>query len=299
MPLCFLFLITLTPFQADKVEIFMENDQRIVHLIGNVIIEGEATRITCAEAKISEEEGWVKLTQDVRLEDHNGLASAGFAIYYFNEDRGYLRDSVHIVTSDEEIMADSLYYDGSRDSVEMYGRVMIKDTRNDMIVTGDRGWYNLADDKGLLTGDPKLQIMRQGKDPMTVDASTFALLTGQDMFHGYDSVKATIDSITVFCDTFAYDLVKEKGTMTRPRILQKNNELTGTHGLFVLADKQIEMMSVINGESVYYTAEGSENYVKGDTISIMFEQGKAKTIAVQGAPKGKLSLKRSEQSAGD
>jgi len=299
MSVSIIFLIALTPFEADKVEISLEDGQRIVHLIGNVIIEGEETRITCAEAKISEAEGWVRLMRDVKLTDRNGVVGAGFAIYYFKDDLGYLSDSVRIVTPHEEISTDSLYYDGSRDSVEMYGSVMIRDIRNDMTVTGNRGWYNLAQDKGSLTGSPELRIMRQVKEPIIVDAVTFELHTGQDLFHGYDSVKAIIDSIIVFCDTFSYDLAKERGNMVKPRIVENDNELTGTRGQFVLSDKQIEVMSVENGESVYYTKEGSKNHVEGDMISIMFEDGKAKTIKVDGKPKGTLSLQRSEQSAGD
>jgi lipopolysaccharide export system protein LptA len=294
-----IFMMALTPFQADKVEIFMEDDQRIVHLIGNVLIEGEATKITCSEAKISEVRGWVQLFHEVRLEDHNGIVSAVSAIYYFNEDRGYLRDSVKIVTPNEEISAESLYYDGARDSVEMYGNVIINDMKNDMSVAGDRGWFNLAQDRGLLSGSPRLEIKRQGKAPIVVYANTFKLLTAQDFFYGYDSVQAIIDSITVLCDTFSYNLEGEEGSMVRPRIQETDNVLTGTHGQFRLSNKEIEMMSVLNGQSVYYTKEGSKNIVEGDTISIMFQDGKATRIRVGGKPKGHLSLKESEQGAGD
>jgi lipopolysaccharide export system protein LptA len=292
-------LITLTPFQADKVEIFTEDNERIVHLIGNVIIEGGETRITCSDAKISEIHGWVKLFQNVVLQDRNGVVSAVSAIYYFNEDRGYLKDSVKIVTADEEISADSLYYDGVHDSVEMYGNVVITDVRNDMSVSGDRGWYNLARDEGLLVGNPKLEVMRQDKSPIVVYANTFELLTRQDLFYGYDSVQAIIDSITVMCDTFSYNLNSETGRMVRPAIREKNNELTGAYGQFRLTNREIEVMSVEQGNSLYYTKEGSQNIVKGDTISITFQQGQARMIRVEGKPRGILSLKRSEESAGD
>ena len=292
-------LISLTPFQADRVEISMEDNERIVHLIGNVVIESRATRITCAEAKISEVSGWVRLFQDVRLEDRNGVVSAVSATYYFNEERGYLKDSVKIVTPDEEISADSLYYDGMHDSVEMYGNVLIADMRNDMLVSGDHGWYNLERDEGLLSGEPRLEIARQEKPPIVVYANTFELLTEQELFHGYDSVRALIDSITVLCDTFSYDLKEDKGKMARPRIQEKQNELTGTQGKFTMKNKEIEVLSVEQGHSTYYTKEGSRNYVQGEMISIMFQEGQARRIVVDGEPKGHLSLKRSSESAGD
>jgi len=294
-----LLLITLTPFKADKVEIFTEGNERIVHLIGNVIIEGSETMITCAEAKFSEINGWVKLFRDVRLRDSNGEVYAHSAIYYFNDDRGYLTDSVRIITSDERIKSDSLYYDGTRDSVEMYGNVLIEDEKNKMSVTGEKGWYNLARDEGLLYGNPELQIARQDKVPMIIDAKSFRLLSRDNLFFGYDSVRAIIDSVVVLCDTFSYNLETEHGSMVRPIIQEKNNELSGERGQFRLRNKEMESVSVENGHSLYYTKEGSKNIVEGKRISIMFQEGKAVKIKVDGEPRGVLSLKRSQESAGD
>jgi len=292
-------LIALTPFKADKVEIFSEGNERIVHLIGNVVIEGSETMITCAEAKFSEVSGWVRLFRDVRLRDSNGEVYAHSAIYYFNENRGYLSDSVRIITSDERIRADSLYYDGGRDSVEMYGNVLIEDERNDMSIAGERGWYNLTRDEGVLYGNPQLQMSRQGKEPMIVVAESFRLLTGENLFYGFDSVRAIIDSVVVLCDTVNYDLETETGNMVGPIIREKDNELRGVRGQFRLRNKEIESMSVEDGHSVYYTKEGSKNIVEGKTISIMFQEGKAVIIKVEGEPRGVLSLKRSQESAVD
>jgi len=292
-------LITLTPFKADKVEIFTEGNDRIVHLIGNVVIEGSETMITCAEAKFSEVNGWVKLFRDVRLRDNNGEVYAHSAIYYFNDNRGYLSDSIRIITSDERIRSDSLYYDGARDSVEMYGSVLIEDERNNMLVAGEKGWYNLARDEGMLYGSPKLQIARQDKVPMIVAANSFRLLTRENLFYGFDSVQVIIDSVVVFCDTLSYNLETETGGMVRPIIQEKNNELRGVRGQFKLKNKEIESVSVEDGHSLYYTKEGSKNIVEGRKISIMFQESKAATIKVTGEPRGVLSLKRSQESAGD
>jgi lipopolysaccharide assembly outer membrane protein LptD (OstA) len=294
-----LMLFTLTPFSADRVEIFKENGERIVHLIGNVVIEGEETTITCAEAKISEVQGWVNLAGDVKLQGRSGLVSADAAVYYFNEDRGYLSDSVTIITSDEKISADSLYYDGRKDSVEMYGNVLIEDEENNLHVSGAHGWYNLSRDEGLLQGAPKLQIIRQDKEPIIILAKMFKLRTNEDQFYGFDSVQAIIDSIVVYCDTFSYNLKTEAGEMTNPIIHEKENELMGSHGQFRMKNKEIQVVSVTNGRSVYYTEEGSKNIVEGKSISILFQEGAATTIKVEGQPRGLLLLKRSGESVSD
>jgi lipopolysaccharide export system protein LptA len=292
-------LIALTPFRADRIQIYKEEDESIVHLIGNVFIEGEETKITCTEARINEARGWVKLFDEIKLSGRNGEVSAKNAIYYFNEDCGYLSNSVSIVTDNERMFSDSLYYDGKRDSVEMYGHVVIEDDRNHMTVSGDRGWYNLAMDEGILAGNPELRIIRDDKPPIIVYAGAFRLMTNDNLFMGYDSVQAVIDSINVFCDTFSYDLKAETGDMIMPIIREKNNELKGITGKFRLKDKEMDLLSVMDGQSVYYTDEGSENMVKGHNIEITFSQGKATTIRIEGRPRGILNLQRRQGNAGD
>jgi hypothetical protein len=112
-------------------------------------------------------------------------------------------------------------------------------------------------------------------------------------------VQAVIDSIIVYCDTFSYNLRDETGEMAKPVIHEKRNELKGNHGRFSMKNKEIQTVSVTNGQSVYYTEEGSKNIVEGEYISILFEKGVATTIKVEGQPKGLLFLKRSDESAGD
>jgi hypothetical protein len=66
-----------------------------------------------------------------------------------------------------------------------------------------------------------------------------------------------------------------------------------------MKNREIQLVSVTDGESIYYTEEGSKNIVEGESISILFEKGAATTIKVEGQPRGLLFLKRSTESAGD
>lgn len=291
--------MALTPFRADRVEIIEEERERIVYLLGNVVIESDEAVITCDEARISEAHGWVRLSGAVKVLDANGEINARSATYYFNENRAYLSDSVIIVTARERIMSDSLYYDGTRNWVEMYGDVLIEDDRNNMVVSGESGWYDLARDEGSLSGDPELRIMREDKTPIVVYANAFALLTRDDQFRGYDAVRAVIDSINIQCDTVSYDLRSEAGEMVRPVIREKNNELTGTRGEFRLRNREIELLDVVNGRSVYYTKEGSKNTVEGGRIAVTFSEGRVVMIRVDSLPRGVLYLKRSQEGAVD
>jgi lipopolysaccharide assembly outer membrane protein LptD (OstA) len=292
-------LICLTPFSADKVEIVKMEDMSVVHLLGHVVIEDEKTRITCEEARLYEVENYVILREDVLITDVHGQIASDDAVYYFGEKEGFLSGGVVLTTADEVIHADSLYYDGIDAIVEMSGSVQIEDKKNDMIAYGGHGGYDLTSDKGSLVQDPHLDIMREGHDPMKVRAREFQLHTNENEFYGFDSVIAVIDSITIYCDTFSFNLKEEQGSMVKPVVIDKKNELRGATGKFIMKEKSIESFTVENGWSRYYTESGSRNIVEGGMISIMFREGTAVKIVVEGDPRGELRLKKGEEDAGD
>lgn len=271
----------------------------MIHLLGNVKIEDMNLKIACREASLHEAENYVVLIDDVSIIDENGEIKAEFAVYYFDEKKGYLRDSVVLLTGSEIIRADSLYYNGVEGLVQMFGNVMIEDKKNNLMAYSEQGWYNLSEDQGYLVEGPRLEIVRENKEPMKVKAREFKLLADSNKFFGFDSVTAVVDSITVYCDTFSFDLKEDHGTMVNPVILEKNNELRGETGTFKMKDKEIESFSVHRGWSKYYTDEGSKNTVEGEEINIVFRDGKAIKIMVDGEPSGTLRLKGKEEDAGN
>ncbi len=293
------FLLCVTPFSADKVEIIKENGESIVHLLGNVIIEDAKTKITCAEAQLNQTQNYVTLINDVRIIDKNGEIVSDYAIYYFKQKKGYLNGNVSLLTGGEIISSDSLYYSGLEDLVKMFRNVKVEDKKNNLMAYAERGWYDLKKDEGYLMDKPKLEVARENKDPMTIRAREFQLMTNSSEFYGFDSVIAVIDSITVHCDTLLYNLETENGNMTRPVMLEKGNVLKGESGHFIMRNKNIESFSVQRGWSQYHTDEGSKNTVSGRKISILFDDGKASKIVVEGEPQGILRMKRTEEDAGD
>jgi lipopolysaccharide assembly outer membrane protein LptD (OstA) len=290
----FIFLLAFTPFVADKVEIIRENGESTVHLLGNVIIEDEQTKITCTEARLNDTKGVVVLYSDVMIVDENGEIHANAATYYFREKKGYLSGDVVLLTKDETIRADSLHYDGVRGFVEMYSNVQIDEPKNNLVAYGQKGWYDLHKEQGYLVEAPHMEIFRENQPPLTISAREFDLIVPDNTLYGFDSVIAIIDSITIYSDTFEYNLKTEHGNLVRPTIVDRENELTGESGQFQLKNKNIESFSVEQGWSQYSTDEGSKNIVSGSKISIIFTEGKATKIFVEGKPQGNLYLKQEE-----
>jgi lipopolysaccharide assembly outer membrane protein LptD (OstA) len=293
----FLLLVQLSPFSADTVEIL--RDSNIVHLIGNVKIESDSVRINCREARLYETEGTFILERDVTIRDSNGTITADRAQYQFRKKLGRLWGNVTLDSGNEVIRADSLDYDANRRFVKMIDNVRIEDTKNGMNAFGREGWFDLGQDRGRLAGQPHLEIAREGRSPMNVRAREFSLDVKADRFSGFDSVVALIDSITIRADTFDYDLKKEDGRLAGPQVTEKENILSGKRGVFKLVKKAIDLFSVEEGESIYYTKEGSKNYVAGSALTILFKNGQAYKIIVNGSPHGYLVNRKEDIDAGN
>ncbi len=295
-----LVLCATTPWSADKVEIIREGGESVVHLIGNVLIEDAKTRIASEEARLYENQHYVVLERSVKIEDNNGDIKADYAVYYFQDRRGVLRGNVMLTAEDETIRADSLLYLGAEESVEMYENIDIEDKKNNLRAFGSRGWYNLDEDKGGLTGKPQMHILRTEKVPVIMSAREFHLHTNENLFYGHDSVVAVIDSMTVYCDSIVYDMDVDTGTVANPYVVEQQNILKGTSGRFRMKENDIDFFEVHEGWSKYFSESGSKNVVEGETIHIVFRDNKAQTITVQGSAKGTMTLKQEvEEDAGD
>ncbi len=290
-------LCGLTPFTADRVEIMRDNGQNVFRLTGQVQINSDQTTITCREANLHDDEGWVELSDYVLIRDPGGEIQASRAEYRFSERIAYLSGGVKLIDSSRTIWADSLVYEGNLRQASMFRNVEIKDPANNLTATGQRGWFDLNHNIGNLTGQPRLEIERPDKTPMTLTAMNFFLDTGNNQFFGYDSVIALIDSFTIHADTFRYGLNSHEGGMVHPVITEKLNWLEGTRGSFIIQRQLIDQLQVEDGRAVYYTDEGAKNSVTGAVITIVFHEGRAVKIFVQGNPRGHLISKPKEANA--
>ncbi len=294
-----LMLFITTPFNAERVEIVKENGENIVYLLGNVEIQQEDTKISCNEARLNETRGIVILKDSVLIKDNNGEIRAGNAVYYLDEKISVLRGNVRLLSEDRIISADSLNYDGEKRFVKMYHNVRLEDLKNNLIAYGGEGSYDLNTEIGNLIKMPRLEILRENKTPMTITAKEFLIKNREELCYGYDSVVGVIDSINLLCDTISYNIKKDNGAMIKPVVTEKNNELKGMTGEFGLKNKTIDYFKIFSGMASYWTEQGSHNIIEGNSIKILFQEGRAFRVQVEGNPKGKLYLKEQEENAGD
>ncbi len=292
-------LLAIMPFRAERVEIANQNGERIVYLLGNVQIEQESTQIRCFEAQLNETKNYVFLKDSVSIKDQNGEIKANSALYFFDKKFSVLKGAVKLISENQIISADSLEYEEEKRMVKMFKNIILEDTKNKIISYGNEGWYDLNAEIGSLTKNPKVEIHREDKSPITIKAREFLLKNKENLCLGYDSVIVLIDSITLYCDTVSYDFKKETGFISKPLVIEKSNKLKGIKGEFGLKNKTINCFKVSSGIASYWTNEGAHNIIEGESINIFFQEGRAIRVKVEGNPKGRLHLKEQKKNAGD
>lgn len=292
-------ILSTTPFRADRVEIVKENGEKIVSLKGNVEIEQDSIKIFCYQAQLNETKGYVLLKDSVLIKDNEGEIRANYAIYYLNEKTSVLSGGVKLIEENQVISADSLDYDAQKRSVKMYHNVHLEERKNKIVAYGNEGWYDLNREVGGIKKNPRVEIARKDKLPIIINAKEFLLKNREELCYGYDSVTAVIDSITLFCDSISFDIKRDSGSMINPVVVEKQNVLKGISGGFGLKDKMIDYFRVYAGSANYWTTDGAHNIIEGDTINILFKDGRAYRVKVEGRPKGRLYLKEKEEGAKD
>lgn len=287
-----LWLIVISPFSADKVEIINEGNEQIVKLLGNVIIEEKDAKITCYEAVIYEGKDLAVLNGKVKIADTTGTIEADTAYHYLKELRSILKGNVVLKNKAREIYADSLVYTKKNELAQAYGRVRFVDTAQKFNALGKLGTYDLRRGKGRLEGTPQAFVQREGKSPIEINSKYLEFDERLSAIIARDSVKVQIDSLYVTGDTLTYYVNSKTGLITNLNIVERTNTMSGLSGRFTLRDSKLDEFEVSTGQGVYHTEEGTKNEITGGRITFKFKDGKTTAIEVVDSPEGLLFLKR-------
>ncbi len=288
----FYFLIWVSPFTADKVEIINLPGERVVKLAGNVIIDATPARIFCSEARVYEDRDLAILTGRVKIIDTASSVEADTAYHYLKGERSILKGNVTLFSGSRSIYAESLIYDRVKKFVQAFDSVKFVDTMQKFTSLGNRGSYDLKMGIGRLEDQPCAWIERKDKSPIYVWSRVFEYNAKKNWIVAYDSVRIVIDSIEVSGDSLRYEIDKKIGLIEKIRLTEANNSITGGSGRFALADENLSEFDVNQGQGVYITREGVKNEISGGLMRFKFNNGKAVAIEVYDRPRALLYLKK-------
>ena len=271
---------------SDSVEVLSTPEGLVSYLRGSVVVTMENTVIRGSEAFVYEgEERAVVL--DVHVDDVDVLVRGDTLTYYRVDDRAVVSGDVRLETADETIHADRVVYLRRERTATASGDVRVVSMKDDVVATGGRGEYDLAVHSGRLLDSPVLLV--KGRGDTRVESDAMLIYQQSHKASAVGDVTVSMRTGVASCDSLDYDWVKGIACMWGdPRIDGSNGWVTGDTVKVLFEEREVANTCVVgNASAEYDLGDGSTNAVSGDTIEMLFHQGEMESIVVKGSAEGK------------
>lgn len=198
-----------------------ETESEIAYFLGPTHIESEDFYIYCIS-------GWFDTQNDISSLGKNSL----------------------IRTGDQNLTADSIYYDQNIGLGKAYQHVIITDTVQDMIMKGNYSLYSKEQQFSMIT-DSALAILVDREDSLYLHADTliayFDSTQKVNDLHAYYKVKFYRNDIQGMCDSLHNNMADSVLTLYRnPVLWSDENQLTADSIKIWFKNKRMDRMSLHN-----------------------------------------------------
>ncbi|WP_300701387.1 OstA-like protein [Bacteroides sp.] len=210
--------------------------------------------------------------------------------YNTTTDQAELLDRSVLTNEGKRLTGDSLYYDRKLGYGEAFDNVVMNDTVNKNMLTGNYCFYNELTGNALATQRAVAIDYSQG-DSLYMHGDTLRLITynldTDSMYREmrvYHKVRAYRTDVQAVCDSLVYNSKDSCMTMyTDPIVWNGNQQLLGEEIKVYMNDSTIDWAHIINQalaierkDSIHY------NQVAGKEMKAFFEKGEMRQVDVNG-----------------
>ncbi len=242
----------------------------IAYFSGNTFIKGDGNLIFC----------------------RNGFYDTRNDISEFNED-------AYLISDGHTIKGDKLYYDRNIGLGRAIGNISLKDSVNQIIVTGDYGTRNETNNQSFVTGHTLVSKWFEEEDTLFLSADTIKVVkidsTKNNQLFCFHDVRIFKTDLQGVCDSMVY--VQSDSLIQlfhSPFIWSENSQMNGDTILILLSAKRIkelrlrdnsfiiDAVSVIDTTSNDTIPTGQYNQIKGKNVKAIFSEDTIRTVFVTG-----------------
>lgn len=242
----------------------------IAYFSGNTFIKGDGNLIFC----------------------RNGFYDTRNDISEFNED-------AYLISDGHTIKGDKLYYDRNIGLGRAIGNISLKDSVNQIIVTGDYGTRNETNNQSFVTGHTLVSKWFEEEDTLFLSADTIKVVkidsTKNNQLFCFHDVRIFKTDLQGVCDSMVY--VQSDSLIQlfhSPFIWSENSQMNGDTILILLSAKRIKELRlrdnsfIIDAVSVIDTSAndtiptGQYNQIKGKNVKAIFSEDTIRTVFVTG-----------------
>ncbi len=203
-------------------------------------------------------------------------------------DLASFRERAFLISNEQKLEGDSLYYDRNKGIGEVFRNILITDTVNDFLIYGDYGIHFEKERTSLITKAPRAVKLFE-TDSLFIKADTIYALEdtlGIKTVLGYHNVSYFKPDMQGVCDTIVYAEADSSLTMiNNPVIWSESNQITGHITVVYLDGKNPKELYIDKDAFITQlvdTVYNQYNQVKGRELHGYFEDGELRTVYITG-----------------
>lgn len=213
------------------------------------------------------------------IESDSGTIHSTRGWYNTNTEESMLYERSIVISRDryKTITADSMFYNRLTGYGETFGDMVINDTLNKVILTGNYGYFNDISNVALATDSARFVEYSQG-DSIFVHADTFRMRTIEEKFReikAYYGVRFYRTDIQGVCDSMQFNTGDSLLYLYKEPILWNSNyQMNGDTIVLYFNDSTIAKVHVINYAFAVEKLDSTYcNQMKGRDLVAYFEGG--------------------------
>ncbi|MBN1339992.1 MAG: hypothetical protein JXA03_11755 [Bacteroidales bacterium] len=210
--------------------------------------------------------------------------------YNTQTDKSEFSGNPYIITKNQKLSGDSLYYDRRLDFGIARQQVKLTDTVQNLIVKGNYGEFRRKKGSAFIV-DSALAIMIDKHDSLYLHSDTLAIRF--DTLHekaekmlAYYKAKLFRKDLQGMCDSLVYDFSDSTIFLYKDPVLwSEENQLTADTIHIALRGNQVDTMALTNScfiISVDDSISGTYNQIKGKTVTGYFKDNQIVKVVVTG-----------------
>ncbi len=208
--------------------------------------------------------------------------------YNTKTDRASFKEKSFMISNDQKLEGDSLFYDRDKAYGEVFKNITITDTVNKFLIYGDYGIHFENEKRSMITKQPKAVKLFEA-DSLYMKADTIYAIedsAGMKTVVGYHNVAYFKNDMQGVCDTIVYSEADSSITMlSKPIVWNEENQITG-HTIILYNDGKNPKEMYINKDSfvtqLVDTIDNQYNQVKGRELFGYFKDGELYKVYISG-----------------
>ncbi len=188
------------------------------------------------------------------------------------------------------IHGDSLYFDDQTGYGQSFGNVVIEDTTNNLIISGDYAWYYKQPESFMVT-DSAMFLQISGSDSLFLHADTISARTLTDtadvsfrLMKAYYGCRIFSANMQARCDSLSYSFQDSVIRLyTSPVIWSEENQLTSDSMAVFTKNRKTDRLELYNNAFITSQIDTIRyNQIKGRSLTGYFKNNELYKINING-----------------